>query len=237
MTDKYGVKVTVVTVVYNGAEYIERAIDSVAAQSYPNIEYIIVDGGSTDGTLEILERRKSDIARYISEPDKGIYDAMNKGIALSTGDWIYFLGCDDFLYPEFSDMCPRLKDPSTVYYGNVFHKGKVLNGEFNSYMLAKYPILHQAVFYPRMAMERYKYNLKYKVAADHYITIQCWHDRDIKFQYEDLCVARYMEAGFSAVTRDEAFEKDRLKIVYDNFGFIVFVRFLIRWLKDKMRKK
>ena len=161
---------------------------------------------------------------------------MNKGIALSTGDWIYFLGCDDFLYPEFSDMCPRLKDPSTVYYGNVFHKGKVLNGEFNSYMLAKYPILHQAVFYPRMAMERYKYNLKYKVAADHYITIQCWHDKDIKFRYEDICVARYMEAGFSAVTRDEAFEKDRLKIVFDNFGFFVFVRFLIRWLKDKMRK-
>lgn len=237
MTEKYGVKVTVVTVVYNGAEYIERAIDSVAGQSYPNIEYIIVDGGSTDGTLDILERRKADITRYISEPDKGIYDAMNKGIALATGDWIYFLGCDDFLYPEFSEMCPRLKDSSTVYYGNVFHKGKVLNGEFNSYMLAKYPILHQAVFYPRMAMERYKYNLRYKVAADHYITIQCWHDKDIKFQYEDICVARYMEAGFSAVTRDEAFEKDRLKIVYENFGLLVFVRFLCRWLKDKIRNR
>lgn len=237
MTEKYGVKVTVVTVVYNGAEYIERAIDSVAGQSYPNIEYIIVDGGSTDGTLDILERRKADITRYISEPDKGIYDAMNKGIALATGDWIYFLGCDDFLYPEFSEMCPRLKDSSTVYYGNVFHKGKVLNGEFNSYMLAKYPILHQAVFYPRMAMERYKYNLRYKVAADHYITIQCWHDKDIKFQYEDICVARYMEAGFSAVTRDEAFEKDRLKIVYENFGLLVLVRFLCRWLKDKIRNR
>ncbi len=236
MIEKSGVKVSIVTVVYNGAKYIERAIDSVAAQEYPNIEYIIIDGGSTDGTLEILERRSKDISRYISEPDKGIYDAMNKGIALSTGDWIYFLGCDDFLYPEFSQMCLRLKDSSTVYYGNVFHAGREWDGEYTSYKLAKYSMPHQAMFFPRKALEKYKYNIKYKIKADHYITIQCWSDKELKFQYENMCVARFMENGNSFVSHDEAFEKDWLKIVYDNLGLWVFLRFLVRYIKDKFRK-
>lgn len=186
--------------------------------------------------VDILQRRGDVVTRYISEPDKGIYDAMNKGIKLATGDWLFFLGCDDSLFPEFSDMCRRLHDPDTVYYGNVLFKGKVLSGEFNSYMLAKYPILHQAVFYPRKALEKYQYNQKYKVAADHYITIQCWHDKDIKFRYENLCVAHYAEGGFSSVTQDEAFEKDRLKIVLHNFGLWIFIRFCIRRIKDRYRK-
>ena len=184
--ERCGAKVTIITAVYNGAAYIKRAIDSIAEQTYDNIEYIVVDGGSTDGTVDILRQHSNVVTRFISEPDKGIYDAMNKGVKMATGDWIYFLGCDDYLYPDFSKMCTLLDDKHTIYYGNVFHRGRVQDGAFTAYKLSKYPIPHQAILYPRVVFEKYSYDLRYKTSADNYLTIKCWHDRKIKFHYCDL---------------------------------------------------
>ena len=90
-------KITIITVSYNAAATIEQTISSVVHQDYPNIEYIIIDGGSTDGTIDIIKRYESYGIRWISEPDHGIYDAMNKGIRYATGDYLYFLGADDWL--------------------------------------------------------------------------------------------------------------------------------------------
>ena len=89
-------KASIITVVYNGAEFIRDCIESVRNQTYANIEYIIVDGNSTDGTVEIVQSYGTNVARFISEPDKGLYDAMNKGIRLATGDVIGLLNADDF---------------------------------------------------------------------------------------------------------------------------------------------
>ena len=94
-------KISVVTAVLNRARSIERALASVREQGYPNVEHVVVDGGSTDGTLEILER--SDGIRWISEPDEGLADAMNKGIAMATGDWIGWLNSDDYYLPGALD--------------------------------------------------------------------------------------------------------------------------------------
>ena len=88
--------VSIVTVVYNGAATIERTIASVLGQSYPNIEYIIVDGGSTDGTLDILRAHEDRVDLWVSERDGGIYDAMNKGVALCTGEWVGLINADDW---------------------------------------------------------------------------------------------------------------------------------------------
>lgn len=88
--------ISVVTVCYNAVTEIERTIQSVIGQSYPNIEYIIIDGGSKDGTVDLIRKYADKLAYWISEPDKGIYDAMNKGIAVSTGDWICFLNAGDW---------------------------------------------------------------------------------------------------------------------------------------------
>ena len=88
-------KITVVTVVYNGILTLDATIKSVISQTYSNLEYIVVDGGSTDGTLELLKKYNSQISIIISEKDDGLYDAMNKGIALSTGEWICFMNCGD----------------------------------------------------------------------------------------------------------------------------------------------
>ena len=90
-------KVSIITVCYNAQKYIQSCIDSVLAQDYPNIEYIIIDGNSKDNTVAILESYGNKISKWISEPDKGLYDAMNKGLSIATGDLIGFLNADDLL--------------------------------------------------------------------------------------------------------------------------------------------
>lgn len=91
-------KVTVITVTYNCKDTIEKTIRNVLKQTYPNMEYIIIDGGSTDGTKEIIERYSEYLAYYVSEPDKGIYDAMNKGVKATTGEWVIFRNSGDYFF-------------------------------------------------------------------------------------------------------------------------------------------
>ena len=91
-------KVSIVTVTYNCADIVEKTICNVLKQTYPNIEYIVIDGNSTDGTREIVERYADRLAYHVSEPDKGIFDAMNKGIIAATGEWILFMNAGDFFF-------------------------------------------------------------------------------------------------------------------------------------------
>jgi Glycosyl transferase family 2 len=116
-------RITVIVAVYNGASTIRQCIDSVANQSYPNRELIVMDGGSTDGTVEILKDNASKLSFWQSTPDKGIYDAWNKALKHSTGDWICFLGADDFFWNEtvLARIEPHLRAPeqSRVVYGRV----------------------------------------------------------------------------------------------------------------------
>ncbi len=114
--------ITVITVCYDAETYIEQTIQSVIAQSYPEIEYIIVDGASTDGTLGIIERYGEKIAKWISEPDRGIADAMNKGLALASGDLILFLHADDYLVDEttIERAARHMLDDHDIYAFNIF---------------------------------------------------------------------------------------------------------------------
>lgn len=101
-------KISVVTVCYNMASYIEQTIKSILNQEYPNLEYIIIDGGSSDGTQSIIEKYKSSLAYYVSEPDNGMYDAINKGFSHATGDIIAWLNADDIYMPWTFNMVNRI---------------------------------------------------------------------------------------------------------------------------------
>ena len=92
-----GIKITIITVCYNSKDLLSLTLNSVALQDYDDLEYIIIDGKSTDGTLELIESYGNKVSRCLSEHDKGIYDAMNKGVSLSTGDWLLFLNAGDRL--------------------------------------------------------------------------------------------------------------------------------------------
>lgn len=117
-------KVSIITVVYNGADTIADAIDSVLAQTYPDIEYIIIDGASTDGTQAVVARYGNRVAHFVSEPDRGLYDAMNKGVRLATGDIIGILNADDlYRHPEvISRMVAKLTESGAdAIYGDLVY--------------------------------------------------------------------------------------------------------------------
>lgn len=224
--------VTVITVTYNASKFILDCVASVKAQSYPNIEHIIIDGGSTDGTIDLI---KDQVCFWISEPDKGIYDAMNKSIQYANGGWVLFLGADDRLLPGFSEMCLRLKDSNCVYYGDSKINNNVFGGEFTAYRLAKFNICHQSIFYPKTIFTRYHYNLKYKVRADHDLNIRCFADPDIRFQHYPIFIAKFADGGFSSVFEDQPFFKDRGEIIKKAFGLRIYLLYKLRRLRHKIK--
>jgi glycosyltransferase involved in cell wall biosynthesis len=114
-------KVSLITVTYNAEKYLERTIRSIIGQTYPDFEYIIVDGGSQDGTLDIIQRYESQISQWVSESDKGLYDAMNKGLRMAHGEYVWFMNAGDEIYDEhvLAQLAARLADDADVYYGDA----------------------------------------------------------------------------------------------------------------------
>jgi len=114
-------KVSVITVVYNAVDLLERTIINILAQTYSHIEYIIIDGGSTDGSLDIIKKYADQIDYWISEADNGLYDAMNKGLKAATGDWVWFINAGDLIYSD--DTTARIFDKfgteGDIYYGDT----------------------------------------------------------------------------------------------------------------------
>ena len=174
-------KVSIITVVYNGIEFLEETIKSVISQTYPNIEYIIVDGGSKDGTLDIIKKYEAHISKWISEPDKGIYDAMNKGIDLATGDWQNFLNAgDSFVYNNVLEKIFTTNlENITLVYGDIIairENGQKLNvnaielKDDNSIKKGM-KVCHQAIFYNKNIMIKYDDKLRLKSEWKHLIEI------------------------------------------------------------------
>ena len=193
-------KVTVVTAVLNDAGHIEQTILSVISQTDIEIEYIIVDGGSKDGTLELIGKYKDKISLLISEPDRGVYDAMNKGIKYSTGDFVYFLNSGDVLLnPSILSKIKleELKERNAIIYGNVVVAyGNIEALEkprpfFNSKMKFKgIGICHQSMFFPGKLIRNEKYDLSYKIAADYDLVYRLWR-KGTEFLYRDITIAKY----------------------------------------------
>lgn len=193
-------KVTVVTAVLNDAGHIEQTILSVISQTDIEIEYIIVDGGSKDGTLELIGKYKDKISLLISEPDRGVYDAMNKGIKYSTGDFVYFLNSGDVLLnPSILSKIKleELKERNAIIYGNVVVAyGNIEALEkprpfFNSKMKFKgIGICHQSMFFPGELIRNEKYDLSYNIAADYDLAYRLWR-KGTEFLYKDITIAKY----------------------------------------------
>ena len=169
--------ISIITVVFNGERYLEETIKSVLNQTYPNVEYIIIDGGSTDRTLNIISKYEDYIDYWINEPDKGIYDAMNKGIRLSTGYLVGILNSDDWYEKNALEevcKCFNLYKDGDVYYGNnkIYSEKKELlfyrNSEDMTNINKTKTFCHQNAF---IKMKAYKtfglHDMKYKIAADY----------------------------------------------------------------------
>lgn len=235
--------ITVITVVFNGEKTIEATIKSVINQTYDNIEYIVIDGSSTDRTIDILKQYEDYIDYWISESDNGIYDAMNKGVSFAKGDWLYFLGSDDLILNIVNKMVEYFKCETGIYYGDVYMPGrhKLFDGKFGEYKLMFTNICQQAIFYPRRVFTKYLYDTKYEILADHAFNLNCHGDKEYKLIYVPQLICVYNDiSGISSSSNDTdwAFEEDRQYLVKKNFTmawyllYYVRIRIRIKFLKS-----
>lgn len=218
MNDRPVPKVSVLTVVRNGEATLRRAIESVIGQLGEYAEYVIVDGASTDGTLDIIRAYEDRLACWLSEPDRGIYDAMNKALSLARGDWVIFLGADDELKPSLQAVTRELTDPNAVYYGDVeiAASGAISGGRFSRYRLMQENICHQAIFYPRAVYRSKRYDTDAGMLADHRYNIELW-GRGTTFVHLHHVVSQFNDSGASS--GDHAyFEPIKMATIRSSFG-------------------
>jgi len=243
---------SIITVTYNASLWIERTVRSVVSQTYPNIEYIIIDGNSTDGTLDLIKKCQSSLTHWVSEPDKGLYDAMNKGLKLASGDYIWFINAGDTLYSETTvqEIVNTLgggKLPDILYGETIIadSEGSSLGmrclkapenlswKSFNMGML----VCHQSFLVKRTIAE--PYDLQYRFTADYDWCIRCMKKADTIFNTH-LILSRFLEAGLSAANRKEAL-KERYRIMCQNYGKlptqIRHLWFALRFYVAKWTKK
>lgn len=215
--------VSIITPTLNAAGQLEAAIKSVRSQNYDNIEYLIIDGGSSDGTIDIICDNSDIVDYWISENDKGIYDAMNKGIRQARGSFFYFMGSDDLFVNCLHKVAPRLRSQQTIYYGDVYMvtKNKVYDGRFSAEKLAIKNICHQAIFYPRQVFEHLEFDLRYPVLADWALNLQCWNK--FRFKYLPILISIFNDRGASGATKDLHFTQDKDALVRHHLGSILSI--------------
>ncbi|MDE5639766.1 MAG: glycosyltransferase [Odoribacter sp.] len=197
---------SVVTVSYNAVSTIEETICSVINQTYSNIEYIIIDGGSTDGTVDIIKKYADKIAYWVSEPDKGIYDAMNKGIDVATGEWINFMNSGDTFHSNrvIQQLIENLPSKADVVYGDtllVYSWGKHLQKALPEFAIEKNQpsFCHQSCLIKTALIQRMKYNTRYKICADYDFFYRLRQEGGL-FSYLSVCISNYeAEQGVSAI--------------------------------------
>ena len=207
--------ISVIVAVYNGAETLQRCIDSVADQTYPNKELIIIDGGSTDGSIEILKANHSKITYWISEPDNGIYNAWNKALDHASGGWIYFLGSDDYLWKKnvFEEIMPYLVEAESenlkLVYGQVArvtrnNEVSCIDGCAWEYTLRGImdgicSFTHQGMFHHRTLFETYgKFDESFRIAGDYELLLRAFKSGGNALYIEGLIVAGMQTGGVTA---------------------------------------
>jgi glycosyltransferase involved in cell wall biosynthesis len=226
--------ISIILVTYNADRYLQKCLDSIYAQQYPYIEIIVMDGASTDDTVNILRQNADRFGFWKSEKDSGIYDAMNKALDHVTGAWVYFIGADDVLLPGFSALAEELKDPHSIYYGSVIKSGKKYLGKLSPYRQAKTGINHQAIIYPAGFFYKRRYDTRYVISADHVLNMQCRKMRNYRFTFRDHDVAVFSDTGVSSLQKDIVFEKEKSVLILRYFGLGVYLRFQFRMLKERL---
>ncbi|QNM88281.1 glycosyltransferase family 2 protein [Aliarcobacter cryaerophilus] len=202
-------KVTIVTVTYNAEEYLEQTIKSVIKQDYPNIEYIIIDGASSDRTVGIIKEYQKYISYWTSEPDSGIYDAMNKGIDIATGEWINFMNAGDSFCEKntITKVISSLNKGTDIITGDIYYIKNNIKTYQKSHSLEQ-KLLHMFCFHQSMftkidLMKKYKFNNSFNIAADYYFTLKCAMN-NYNFQFVDFAVANFLSGGISETNKIQA---------------------------------
>lgn len=221
-------KITIVTATYNAVATLEQSIQSVIRQTYPNIEYIIIDGQSTDGTVDIIKKYSDYIDYWVSEKDVGLYDALNKGIKMATGDYIQIIGADDLLIHEgvtkeaallLSDFPMAL---STAIYevDENLRLERSFDHELRRVGKKKYPwIHHQGLYISREYMLTHLFDLRYKIRADLKLLLGLFFD-DCNVKYSDMHTVYFALSGISTDADNRGVVCREEEHIYSDYGIV-----------------
>lgn len=227
-------KISIIIPTYEASKTLSVALESILEQSFTDYEILIIDGLSTDNTVEIAKSYNDKRIRIISERDNGIYDAMNKGIRLAEGEWIYFLGSDDRLYDceVLNIIYQTIKNNGwDVIYGDVVFaiSGKVYDGEFTKLKLLEKNICHQSIFTKKSVFNKTGlFNIEYKALADWHFNIKWFNNKTVKRKYIGQIIAYYYEDGYSFNNLDTNFTKDWNRNIKQYFPVFIRLKFLIK---------
>lgn len=242
-------KVSIITITYNAGEFLERTVKSILSQTYPGIEYVIVDGKSTDGTLPIIKKYEKHIARWVSEPDKGLYHAMNKGLRMATGDYAWFINAGDEIYaPHTVDSLINQAPGADVFFGETMITDK--NGKdiglrrlrpgkkFTWKSLRNGMLVSHQSFIVRRGLAP-EYNLDYRYAADFDWMVRCMKQARAVHN-TGMVLSRFMDGGRTKQTIVPGL-KERFRIMAGHFGFLptvlhhipIAIKFFWFWGKNK----
>lgn len=194
-------KLSIITINYNNRDGLRKTIESVVNQTWQDFEYIVIDGGSKDGSVEVIKEFANHIDYWVSEPDKGIYNALNKGVAVAQGEYCNFMNSGDcFCNDTTLEKVFAINSSSDLICGNTItpHYIKKAPPEITFQFLFNFAICHQSAFIRTTLMKKYGYDEKYKIVADRKFFIQALLLDNCSYQAADVDVVKYDITGFSA---------------------------------------
>jgi glycosyltransferase involved in cell wall biosynthesis len=238
--------ITIITATYNSEDVLENCIKSIISQTYKNIEYIIIDGASTDNTLAIINKYNANISKWISEKDTGVYDAWNKGVKLATGEWIMFVGSDDFLYPDALENYFNFLSESKEQFEFISAKMRIIDENKQTvrtlgnawaweksrkiFNIAHPGSLHSASLFKKIGI----FDSKYKICGDYDLLLRS--GKHFKTGFMDKVILEMSLGGLSDSSK-VLFESNR---VIRNTGGVNFFQagliFVLQYTKFLVRK-
>ncbi len=241
--NNYKPTISVITVVFNGDLYLEQCIESVVAQTYELLEYLVIDGGSTDGSVDIIKKYEANIDFWISEPDKGISDAMNKGVANATGNYVVFIHADDYLHTNFTiaRIVSYLSSTTDILLADILfgesHRRCKSRG-FNCWFNLKTGVLHQGVICNRLLFDKYGgFDIGLTIAMDYDFFLRLYR-YGVKAEYCDEILSVMSDTGISSrldwLSLSARFNEERIvhqkncnspipKMFYNIYGVIYII--------------
>ena len=238
-------KVSIITVVYNNKDYIQDCIQSVLSQTYPSIEHIVIDGGSTDGTQIQIESYKEELAFYISEKDTGMYNGLNKGIKKASGDIVGVLHSDDLFYDNdtvkkvvsaFTDSNADLVYANGMYTDkdNVKSVKRIYKSRpfLKKFLKFGWIPLHTTIYVRKEVFEKYGlYNENYKIASDYDISLRWFHETDIKKVFIKEWVVKMRLGGKSTSFNLQKKKSNEDLNVIKNYGLLGGITLLLKIIR------
>ena len=217
-------KYTIITINFNNSAELRQTIESVVGQTLKDIEYIVIDGGSTDGSVEVIKDYADHIDYWISEPDNGVYNAMNKGLAKAHGEYVNFMNSGDtFFSPSVLEEVDRQIGDADILFGNVCNRatgvryGGIKAGSEVTFLTLKKEILcHQATFYRRDIFNRHPYDESLRLIADWKVNVQAIVFDNCKVKVVDTMIARYDLTGISS-TQCQLHADERPRVMTELF--------------------